>query len=594
MTPTDATATGTQTAPTDEVGVEVGADEREEMEEEEEEEGTQGVEEEGGRRSRGTQVEKGAEGTIRAAERAGGKATWWRGVALGKGTGEGGWEGKGVAWKKARRERKRKAKAAEGANARRAKRRRLAREEKAAETRTDDRGDAGVTTTPTAREGTIPNNGQSLPSSNVGVTPGTPAIQPTPIPPSSGVRPRKIWLKTSSKKNFVLRREEGIDLTFIHRHDDADIPLPPSLETSPNPSTSRSERKEKAADRGRGGASFVKDFIIFVDSNGKRATPNSIKQFVPEREKADLRIEVVVVYTLEEASSKVRRGEIKVGEKVVMVDCLTNNVRKVKGRPQATPREVADKMDNLIDLLISRRAAAVVACEVKPQRYSNVRPFNETLHHLYLAKEARDCPTQVELQHLDRDGFHVKRECSDVIDKTYAYGIRESKVVADHHDERRVEDLRDRIPKARHVAPLQPPAHDDDRREAAGKLARLEKLDREVEEEAKRVEEEKKEEKRRIQKEMERQRDILIRIDDDESRDSSTHSRRDSSWKGSREERRPPGYSPGTTLTPTPAPLPSTRPSRQETLKRQEVRPKERRGEPTRRRDASNDRRRRR
>ena len=113
-----------------------------------------------------------------------------------------------------------------------------------------------------------------------------------------------------------------------------------------------------------------------------------------------------------------------------MVDCLTNNVRKGKGRPQATPEEVVDKMNNLIDLLVSRRAAAVVACEVKPQRYSNVWPFNEALHQLYLAKQVRGCRTQVELQHLDRDGYHVKRECSDAINKTYAYGIRGIKVAS--------------------------------------------------------------------------------------------------------------------------------------------------------------------
>merc|ERR1712015_295336 len=62
------------------------------------------------------------------------------------------------------------------------------------------------------------------------------------------------------------------------------------------------------------------------------------------------------------------------------------------------------------------------------------------------------------------------------------------RLVDEHYDDRRVEDLRDRIPKARYVAPLHPPAHDDDRREAAEKLARLQKLDREMEEEAKRVE----------------------------------------------------------------------------------------------------------
>ena len=440
----------------------------------------------------------------------------------------------------------------------RAKKRKAAREAKAAETRTDDGGDAGVTTSPTRREGTTSTNRRGLPSSNVGGSPGTPAFHSSPIPSTSDVRPRKLWLKTSNKKSFVLRREEGIDLTFIHRHDDADIPLPPSMETSLNPSTSRSERKEKVADRGRGGTSFVKDFIIFVDSNGRRATPNSIMCFIPEREKVDLRIEVVVVYTLEEASDKVGRGEIEVEGKVVMVDCLTNNVRKRRGRPQATPGEVVDKMNNLIDLLVSRRAAALVVCEVKPQRYSDVSPFNETLHHLYLAKEVRGCRTRVELQHLDRDGFHVKQECSDVINKTYAYGIRGIK-------------------------------NDEDRREATEELARLEELDRKLEEEARKEEKRRKEAKRRIQEEIERQRDILVRIDDDESRDNSTHSRRDSSWRASSGERRPPGYALGATLSPTAAPLRSTHPSRQE------IRPRERRiEEPTRRRESPNDRRRRR
>ena len=51
-TPTNATATGTQTAPRDEVVVEVGEEERKALGEEEEEE-MEGVVEEGGRVSRG-------------------------------------------------------------------------------------------------------------------------------------------------------------------------------------------------------------------------------------------------------------------------------------------------------------------------------------------------------------------------------------------------------------------------------------------------------------------------------------------------------------------------------------------------------------
>ena len=66
------------------------------------------------------------------------------------------------------------------------------------------------------------------------------------------------------------------------------------------------------------------------------------------------------------------------------------------------------------------------------------------------------------------------------------------RLVNEHYDGRREEDLRERIPKARHTAPIHPPSHDDDRREAAEKLARLERLDRKMEEEAKREEERKK------------------------------------------------------------------------------------------------------
>ena len=99
------------------------------------------------------------------------------------------------------------------------------------------------------------------------------------------------------------------------------------------------------------------------------------------------------------------------------------------------------------------------------------------------------------------------------------------------------------IPPSSSVRPKRE-SYDEDRREATKKLARLEELDREVEEEARKEEKRKKEAKRRAQEEMEGQRDSPVRIDDDESRGNSTHSRRDSSWKAWSEERRPPGCSP--------------------------------------------------
>ena len=591
MTPTDVTATGTETAPTDEVVVGVGEEEREGLEEEEEE--MEGVEEEGGKRSRGTQVETGAEGTIRAAERAGGRAMWWRGVPLGKGEGEGGWEGKGVAWRKARSMRKRKA--AEGANARRAKQRKLAREAKAAETRTDDGDDAGVTTTSTGREGTA-NDEQSLPSSNVGASPGTPAFQSSPIPTTSNVRPRKYWLKTSSNKTFVLRRDEGIDLTFIHRPNDPNQVATRMMEVAPNPSKSKNERKKKEADRGRGGirrVDFYQDPVTpaLQDEQNKKAA-ESRAAIARQRQQQELD----ALCPPRALPPQVK--DVRVTDAGGVGPWETRDVEKKKRDKELWRRHAYETPQQYRGPRVherrrrDRKEEEDFEEKAKKEEWDRLRKkFDEEREERKKKEEYEERKERKRKYWKEEDEMMEKME-GDPKERRAAANMR--RVFDEHYDQRRVEDLRERIPKARHAAPIHPPSHDDDRREAAEKLARLEKLDREMEEEAKKVEEEKKKEKKRIQKEIERQRDILVRVDDDESRDNSAHSRRDSSKKESRGERRPPGYSPGTTLTPTPAPLPSTRPSRQETLKRQEVRPKERKGEPTRRRDSSNDRRRRR
>ena len=206
----------------------------------------------------GVQVEQGAEGTIRAAERRGGKRSWWRGVALGKGKGGDEWEGKGVGWKMARRDRKRKARAAkrpeEGRNAERAKRRKLAREEKAATTRTDDRMDEGATTTPTDEMGTS-DHGRSLPSLDIGGSPGTPAFQSSPIPSASGVQPR---LKKNQKrsKSFVFQRDPGTNKTFVIRHEGLAVQMP-ALQELFRPVPRKHEEEKEAADKGRGGGRRV-------------------------------------------------------------------------------------------------------------------------------------------------------------------------------------------------------------------------------------------------------------------------------------------------------------------------------------------------
>ena len=497
---------------------------------------------------------------------------------MGKGRGGEEWEGKGVAFKAARKDRKRKAaamKKGEGAShPGRAKRRRMAQEAKAARTRTDDRADVGATTTPTNERGTS-YYGRSLPSLDVGGSPGAPAFQSSPIPLTSVVRPR---LKKNQKlsKTFVFQRENlaaGTNKTFIIRHGGRPVTVPP-LQKLFRPKPKEHGGRKEATDKGRGEdrrVGFKRDSTLPAprDQQEKKAVESKA---AAERQKRRAELDALCP---PRALSPLAR-DVRVTDAGGVGPWEAEEAEKRKRKEQERGPRVHDVRRRREE---ERKKEAVFKEKEDREKWDELRrKFDEE---------------RKERKRKEEDDERKKRMRGEPRERQQAANL--CRIVADHYDDHRVEDLRDRLPRSRHVAPLYPPTHDADRREAAAKLARLEKLDREMKEEARRAEEEKVAEKERIRKEMERQRDILLRIEDDQSRGNSTHSHRDSSWKASGEERRPPGYSPGTTLTPTSAPLRSTRPSRQETLKRQEIRPKERKtGEPPRRCDSSNDRRRRR
>ena len=112
-----------------------------------------------------------------------------------------------------------------------------------------------------------------------------------------------------------------------------------------------------------------KKCIVLTNSNGRGASANSIKNHVPQEEGEGLEIEVVVAYTMEEAYHRIRRREIEVEGKVVVVDNVTNDIRKVRD-----PWEVSRRMGKLLDVL--EVAAATVVVEAKPIRHLDVTPFN--------------------------------------------------------------------------------------------------------------------------------------------------------------------------------------------------------------------------
>ena len=83
----------------------------------------------------------------------------------------------------------------------------------------------------------------------------------------------------------------------------------------------------------------------------------------------------------------------------------------------------------MVDLLRNKlrqaEAAAIVVCQLKPMQITDVTPYKKLLSE-YLRSE-RDggrggfgCRTQIHLDSLKSDGYHVRPEFDAVIDRTYA------------------------------------------------------------------------------------------------------------------------------------------------------------------------------
>lgn len=165
--------------------------------------------------------------------------------------------------------------------------------------------------------------------------------------------------------------------------------------------------------------------IVFTDSNGREATHDSILNHVPREKRGKMEIEVVVAYTLDEAYRRIERGEFRIEGAVVLVDNLTNDVRGTRNRPSVTPQQLLRLVDGVRRKVMAAGAAAVVVCQLKPMQTTDVTPYNEHLGD-YLRREkerGRDgygCRTQIRMDSLKGDGYHVKPEFGSVLDRTYA------------------------------------------------------------------------------------------------------------------------------------------------------------------------------
>ena len=83
------------------------------------------------------------------------------------------------------------------------------------------------------------------------------------------------------------------------------------------------------------------------------------------------------------------------------------------------------RTDRLRRSILAAGATAVIICEIKPMWHIDVTPFNSRLHDYLtaLGGYGYGIDTQIRLDFLKSDGFHIKREYDSVLDRTYAYAI---------------------------------------------------------------------------------------------------------------------------------------------------------------------------
>ena len=186
------------------------------------------------------------------------------------------------------------------------------------------------------------------------------------------------------------------------------------------------EKIEKAGGGGgRRGGRAKKRWVVLTDSNAKDATHHSILNHVPREEREGVEIEVVVVYTLDRAFFCIEKGECDVRGATVVIDALTNDVRGMRSRPAVSPQQMVRLVDRLRKRLTEAGARAVVTCQLKPMQSTDVTPYNGALND-YLRCEREQgrggygCRTQIRLDFLRGDGFHIRPEFDSVMDRTYA------------------------------------------------------------------------------------------------------------------------------------------------------------------------------
>jgi hypothetical protein len=131
-----------------------------------------------------------------------------------------------------------------------------------------------------------------------------------------------------------------------------------------------------------------------------------------------------------EVWDKLEQGVLKVEGETVSLDVGTNNVRGTERVPRSWPGDVGWRNKRVRRLLFEKRAAGLVTCELKPMSFLDVALYLWAIHSACLrlcthGHHVHGIQTQTGISHLRKNGYHILRSFSTILDMTYACAMRE-------------------------------------------------------------------------------------------------------------------------------------------------------------------------
>jgi hypothetical protein len=169
-------------------------------------------------------------------------------------------------------------------------------------------------------------------------------------------------------------------------------------------------------------------FVILTDSNGAGVTQETVRCHIPRKMQCGCRIRIYTTYTLFEAFSRIKDGKIKMEGARIIVDVMRNDVRGTKRQPQTTPDELVNRVGKVVAMLKEKGARDVTVSEVKPMTLKDVKPYSNRLRQRCMEKKVGWCQSQLGVEDLKEDGFHVLPSSLRILDKTYACAVMGVKV----------------------------------------------------------------------------------------------------------------------------------------------------------------------